>query len=266
MKILFDNKARHPGVLISSIEKYRNANHPAHNVVDSFLEREFRSKEAEDIISFSFKKKITANCVFWGYHNLQNINFSMQDRGKRTIPGSDVGDDTVIQPLPVCVSADDVIPVPVTNPAQYGAVYSSLLVSRIAEFKVRVNAAVDEPYVWLGGIAIGEAYIMPDPVNTWGFSRSDNGIVSSSRSGQRLGNYVKPLRSHEFLFKGVSLKQTQEIMDRYDSVGMARHIWVDPFEAGHTLERPLYCTITKPIEPQKEDDTFSFILSIEEAR
>ncbi len=156
----------------------------------------------------------------------------------------------------------------VNSPQQNGAEFFDSLTD-VKELKILEDAKSGQAAALLGGIAVGESYKMPDPLNTWGFGFEDNNFKSSTPAGQILINQVKPLRTSEYAFRRISLETTKEIIKLYQDYG-GSHIWVDAFEDTGLIKQPMFCTIDELTTPTKEVDTrdhsFAFTIRIKEAR
>ncbi len=243
MRILFDNKANLSDIVITN--QNQNINYPCENLLHDFLELDYRASDTEDQIDIKFNKPITADSIFFGFHNLRSIMFQLYDSRERVLL-----DRTV------------------NKPQQNGAEFFDSLTD-VKKFKIIVSAKSGQVAALLGGIAIGDAYTMPDPLNTWGFGFEDNSFKSSTPSGQILINQVKPLRTGEYAFRNVSLETTKEILKLYQTY-TGSHIWVDAFEDTDFIKQAVYSTIQEISPPKREVNartpSFSFSIKIKEAR
>jgi len=120
--------------------------------------------------------------------------------------------------------------------------------------------------VYLGGIGVGQAYVMPDPEAAWAETDEDNSIVSESPYGQTNQDYVRPLRSYPFRFPDLSRNEMNEMQELIRRVGRGRPLWIDPFDLNHDFMKPLYGKITNALKADKNGRTYYFTLEIKEAR
>ncbi len=243
MKILFHNKAKDSGVKITNQKP--NINYPCENLIHSFLELDYRAESTTDQADIEFSETITANSIFWGFHKVSSIVFRLYDIKEKVLW------EQVVH-----------------NPSQNGALFFDDILG-IKELKMVLTAASGQAGIVFGGIAIGDSYTMPDPLNTWGFGFEDNSFTSGTPAGQLLVNKIRPLRSREYAFRGVPLDKTKEIVLLYQE-NIGNHIWVDAFEDTNAITQPVYCTIEEFVPPVKEPDAeghqFTFNLTLKEAR
>ncbi len=239
MKILFENKAKSPNAALSSTNQINNF--PPRNLTDSFQEKRYQSSDVDDIIEITFTNKITANCIFFGHHNLDRIEIVAYDA-----PEIELWAKAFVNPPQSVMDFFDPV-------------------GRIRNIKIIVHAKSGQSAAYLGGFSVGEAYTMPDPVNSWPIDFVDNSTFSSSKNGQTLNNYVAPLEHREFQFRDIELERTREIVNLYSRVGVGGKVWLDSFEKTDIL-KPVYCIITEAIRAEREDSKFNFSMKFMEAR
>ncbi len=239
MRILFENKAKSSNATITSTNQTNN--YSPSNLVDSFLEKRYQSRRIDDIIEITFGEKITANCIFFAHHNLDYIEIVAYDTPELEL-WSKVFED----------------------PPQSRMVFFDTI-KKIRNIKIIVHGESGQSAAYLGGFAVGDAYIMPDPLSVWPISFVDNSSFSSSKDGQTLSNYSKPLERREFQFRDIKLEQMQEITNLYSQVGVGGKVWLDTFEKTDIF-KPMYCAITDPIEAERVGRRFNFSMKFTEVR
>ncbi len=241
MKILFENKAKSSNARISSANQVNNYL-PA-NLTDSFLEKRYQSSKIDDIIDITFTDRITADCIFFGHHNLDHIEIVAYHA-----ESSGAGAWSTI----------------INSPPQSRMVFFDTT-EKIQRIEIIVHGESGQSAAYLGGFAIGEAYTMPDPLNVWPIDFVDNSSFSSSKDGQTLSNYSKPLERREFQFRDIDPERTQEITGHYSRVGVGGKVWLDSFEKTDIF-KPMYCAITDPIKAERDGRRFNFTMKFTEVR
>ncbi len=239
MRILFDNKAKSKNATI--VSRGSTVIYSPRNLVDDILEKRYQATGHQDVIDISFATPIRANCFFYGYHNLSKIEFAIYNT-----TGAELYSDKF------------------ELPGMNGAAFFPI-VHDIGQLRVRITARSGAQGAYLGGVATGEAYRMPDPVNTWPIGYNDNSSFQSTPTGHTLSNYTRPLRRQEFEFQWIPLAQAQEILELYYGVGIGSPIWADAFEDSDIMNA-IYCKFTEPVTAQKIDDRFSMTVKLEESR
>ncbi len=239
MKILFDDKVKHKGTAITNT--HVNFNFPPESLADPFLRKDYRSSSTVDRIDFKFQDTITANCVFWSYHNLGELQIILYDKLENEIHSETIA-----------------------RPRQAGAIYFEE--KQVKLMKIQVSARSGQVVALLGGVAIGMCVTITDPLSDINLGFTDNSFINESSSGQSLNNYEEPLRTHQFLFKGETLEQGRLINALYKKVGIGGKIWLDAFEETKRIMDVLYCYLQSPPNVIKANDHFEFQLDIKEAR
>ena len=237
MKILFDN------LVIGSTLTSTNAsnNYPPANLQDTSLIRRLQSSLDWDSVTIQLDETGSISDVFWGYTSAAQIVLRFYD-----YEGVLLYTHTI------------------TNPDSWIGHEAFPVVSGVDYVELYFDGDLD---VYLGGLGLGVAVTMPDPLASWRETPEDNSVVSESPHGQTNQDYIRPLRQLPFEFPAVMTReQTDTIEELVNGVGKGFPLWVDPFEDNHDFMKPIYAKITEAVPVTKDGRTYGFALSLKEAR
>jgi hypothetical protein len=237
MKILWNNLL--DDAELSSLNA--SLNYPVTNLQDSFLYVRTQSSIDVDTVTIMFDEDASISDFFWGYTNATKFVLRLYNYENELLYT-----ETINDPDP-----------------QWGSVGFDI-VEDVDHAELDIIG--DEIGTYLGGIGIGIAYVMPDPLSEWDETPIDNSDWSRSPAGQTLQNYTRPLRREPRKFADVSHAIKEEIMALYYEVGTGAALWFDFTELDHDYKKPLYGIIANIINPQKNGRMWEFDIVAEEAR
>lgn len=235
MKILFDN------VVIGSTitSPYESLNYPADNLQDEILRRRYQSSRDIDTITIAFEDEADVSCFFWAFTNATQMILRLYNFSDELIFSQTIDD-----------------------PDQLSVIYFDRNYAASAEIDITGSTTG----VYLGGVGLGEEVTFPDPDYEWPENYTDNSVLSSSKEGQTLQNYVEPLRVHQFNFSDLTRNEMNAIKELYESVGIGYQLWFDFFEDDHDFIGPMYGFFSEPIQPKKNGRRYNFTITVREAR
>lgn len=237
MKILFDN------LLIGATFASVNAsnNYPPANLYDTSLIKRSQSSLDWDTITITLEDSSTISDVFWGYTNATLIRLRFYDY------------EGVLLYEHIVTAPDEWI-----GHETFAAVPGVDYVELYYEGDLGV---------YLGGLGLGVAVKMPDPLATWAETSEDNSVVSSSLHGQTNQDYISPLRQYPFEFPPIMTRDEMNVIQELvNGVGKGFPLWLDPFEDNHDFMLPLYATIVEAMPVEKDGRRYGFALTLKEAR
>lgn len=213
-----------------------NSNYPVSNLQDRFLEKRFQNDSGSSVITVEYISDIEANCLFYAFHDLTALSAVYKNSGGSTI--------ATITPS----SIEDV-------GIEY---FTKLTTVRTIEITITGN--------YIGGIATGVYYQMPDPLAAFSRDLQDNSFVSQSPSGQVLSNYEKALKVPSWSFKDLATVIANDIRNSYIEIGKGTPFYADFFENNRDFYEPLYCFFIKEPGDSKNGRRIDYKIDLMEAR
>lgn len=236
MKILFSNVIKN--AIYTS--EHASGNYPASNLGDNSLHKKTQSSTTEDTIVITFEYPSDITDFWWGYTNADYIRLRFYDYDSGLLFEIEIND-----PAPII-----------------GHIFFDL-VEDVDWIEVYYRGDLG---VYLGGIGLGVAYVMPDPEAVWNENDIDNSIISESPYGQTNQDYVEPLRSYSFRFPNIPREDMNELQELIRSVGRGKPLWIDAFDLNHSFMEPLYGKIVNSLSVQRNPRTYYFMIELKEAR
>ena len=232
MRYLFTNE------ILSAVLSATNgdSNYPVRNLQDRFLEKIFGNGAGSSVITGEWDTDKSADCLFYAFHNLTALSAVYKN--------SVGGVLATITPSSI---------------ADVGVEYFPKLTT-IRSIEVTITGD------YIGGLATGPYYQMPDPEEAFPLPLQDNSYFEQSPSGQVLSNYEKPLEAPEFTFKGVSNDVANEIRSKYTTIGKGTPFYADFFENNRDFYSPLYCFFTEEPGDNKNSRKRDYSVKLLEAR
>lgn len=246
MRILFENILSQ--LSISSLSP--DANYPVANLYHPFLRRRYQSTENTDTITITVGQVI--NFIAFDYTNANVIvdTVPVQQWGVETRRTLEDGTPRILE---------DGTPRYMYE-GNTGIVFPDVYIDTIT-----IRLVGTEP-VYLGGVGVGLAVTMPDPVNDWIEGTQDRSLTAETLYGQNLQEYIRPLRAESYRFRDVPRDEVNTIKEAAISVGRGRPIWIDPFEMNHDFLAPMYGVIIEPPSPLRNGRRYDFGMGFLEAR
>lgn len=240
MKVLFDNVLE--DATISNVNV--SLNYPVANLADAILRKRYQASLDTDIITITFNGSKNINCFFYAYTALEYLQLNLYSNSDGLL---------------LTVTVDD-------PEADIDAYHFDSVTADYATLYVEGEGATTGVGAYLGGVGIGQAVELPNPRSPWDELYNDNSIVTSSRSGQSLRDYVEPLRLYSFTFVEINRDDMNDWADEFKTLGIGKPIYIDLFEDDHTFIKPIYAILTNPISMKKTGRLYEFTASIKEAR
>lgn len=211
MKILFENKLLDDNAVLSS--DVVSSNYPLSNLKNRVLTRRSQVETSGNdlVIEISLTEAKTINCLGFSYTNGEKISVVIDSVSYFTDKDIDYR----------------------TNMLYFDDVEASL---------IEVTISGSEDYLYLGGLAIGEVYTMPDPLYESGEGLLDNNALVSNTYGISYQTEGAILENPAYSFAGLSRATRNELREVYPGLGSI--VWLDAFEDSTNFEEPLYCTIS----------------------
>lgn len=232
MKVLFDNIFE-DAVLSATNE---SLNYPVKNLTNPFLEKRFQSSTNSSVITCDFTEDQEFDCFFYGYHTAVDMTVIFKDH------------------------LGSILLTLVFNPeGNYIGVEEFPLITNVRTVDIYITGGVN---VFLGGIGGGVGYVMPYMLSEYDKKPLDNSGEISSKYGQGLSNYIKPLHGYEFSFVINSKTISDEVYNKYRSVGIYKKMYFNM----ESVEESLYAKIISPVAPSRGKVTYKFKLNIQESR
>ena len=232
MRYLFTNEILN-GTISSTNE---NSNYPATNIQDDFLELIFKNTTGSSVIKIEWTADIFADCLFYGHHNLTALSAVYKDNTGATL--------ATITP---------------SNISDIGVEYFTKLTT-VRSLEITITGD------YIGGLATGEYYAMPNPLADFSRPLKDNSFMVQSPSGQVLSNYEKPLKVLSFTFRDLTPIIANEIREKYIELGRGKPFYADFFENNRDFFYPLYCVFTDEPGDQKNGRRIDYVINLREAR
>ncbi len=232
MRFLFENEILNGVISATNV----NSNYPATNIQDNFLELIFKDTGGSSIIKIEWAADIITDCLFYGFHNLIALSAVFKDSTGATL--------ATVTPSTI---------------SDIGVEYFTQLTT-VRSLEITITGD------YVGGLATGKYYQMPDPLADFERQLKDNSYVSQSPSGQTLRNYEKPLKLLSFTFKDLTYKITNEIRDKYISLGKGHAFYADFFEGNRDFFYPLYCIFASEPDDKKNGRRIDYKINLVEAR
>jgi hypothetical protein len=213
-----------------------SSNYPVRNIQDRFLHRRFQNTTGASVITIAWLADISANCLFYAFHDLTVLSAVYKNSAGATL--------ATITPSTI----NDV-------GVEY---FTELTTVRSIEITITGN--------YLGGLATGVYYQMPDPLFDFSRPLIDNSYVSQNPSGQVLANYEEPLKAPAFSFRDLLTSIANDIRSEYITLGKGTPFYADFFESNRDFYSPLYCFFTNEPGDQKNGRRIDYTISLREAR
>lgn len=235
MKILFNNEVKN--ATITSLTP--NSNYSAPNLASQFLRLKYKSLGISDTITVQFPDEVSASGFFYGYSNAVSMTVKLYSSAS-----------VLLETLAVdCTHSSG----------------SAFFTQRNNVRWITIEAtSIATEDLYIGGIAFGVAYTMPDPLATMVRKLSNLSGSSTSGEGQVSNRYIEPLAVYDVSFAEEDKIVYYDVVDLFREVGTG-HIWVDLTENNHAEHKPLYCT-SNMIENPTKDRKVSFKITLTEAR
>ena len=235
MRILFDDLVR--SATLSST--YESANYPAQNLAHVFVKKRYQATASPDTVTIAWAADQAINCIFYGFHNVTGLVFTLKASGGSTLKT-----------------------VTVSDPDEYGAEYFSV-VSGVRSVSIAVTGAAG---MYVGKVSMGEYYQAPDPDDGFDEPLTDNTSVVRSPGGQTLATRSVPLLGLSVVFSGKTRSEWVEFRDLYRSISKGATIWVDFSEDDHSFMAPLYCAFNDSPKREKIAGQYSWTAELMESR
>jgi hypothetical protein len=237
MKNIFQNEIKDSVLTALSA----NANYPASNLSHVFAKLKYKGLGYSDTITATFPDNITASGFFYTYTNAVSMTLRLYSN-----------ESVLLDTLAIDCTYSS------------GSVYFDTY-TNVRWIELDIASSVSED-VYLGGIALGEAFVFPYPLADFDKGLTDNSGKTTSTDGQTSYHYVKPLLEYPLSFEGVSRDALyHSVVEQFITVGSG-HIWVDITEENHDAYQPLYCTTSLIESPDSDMHIVSFKLTLTEAR
>ena len=233
MKILFIND-----LLTATLSAANtNASYPVTNLAHVFLKKIYKSSSNVDVVSASWASDRVVNSCFIGFTNAGTAVLKLYNAAGALLSTKSI------------------------NPTEGAAHFAAVSGVRIATLELTRTIGA----IYLGGVGIGNAYTMPDPLADWKDGTLDSSTKTRSPSGQVLINKVQAMRQMDLNFNVADYAEFSEIKALVDAID--RPVYADVFESAHSKYLALYCDVDGGFgSPGKSDNEFTFSLSLVEAR
>lgn len=205
MRILFENLIIADDVDLTSLTV--SDNYPLSNLKNRVLTRRTQSLSGTLSFTVTFPSPTTINCICFGYTNGDSI----------TVKG-------------------------ITQDIDYRSDMIYFPEETLTTFDVEITGTED---IYLGGLAAGLYYQMPDPLTGIGVGIQDGNSITDNRYGINYKSLGAIVDLPTFIFRNIDIVVKKEIEDRYDGVGSV--CWLDSFENNRILEPPKYVAINQQI-------------------
>jgi hypothetical protein len=129
--------------------------------------------------------------------------------------------------------------------------------------EITIAMSRDTGILYLGGVGIGETYIMPPPDSQWTENFDDRSLIAESDGGQVIQEYIEPLRSYGWQWTTGNRDNAREWLENYRTTGVGYLVYLDP-ETDDLM--PIYGRLTAPLVFQKRRNIYQVSMSIKEAR
>ena len=131
--------------------------------------------------------------------------------------------------------------------------------------KIEIILEADNP-VFLGGFAAGLIENIRSPLANWSDNWEDKSVVQESESGQVYQLYSRPQKVYNFFIPDMNRQEANDLMDKYQYIGIGSHIWIDVTSNNHDILRPLYATLESPISFQKNGYLYGCNIKVKESK
>jgi len=246
MKILFGNLL--PLATLSALGV--SVNYPLDNLNHPFLKKKLQQSidgssgmPDASALTLTWSSDQTIDAIVAGYSNATLYTLKLYDSGStlmytKTFTNSEMG---------------------ATFPAVSGV--------RSAKLLLDDESGNNPMTVYLGGLSIGLATAMPDPLYDWKPEYIDNSFGFNSLDGQAQGQYMEPLRKQKFSFVTPSRAVLDAVQSGVNLLGKFGTVFVIPFTGAMATVKPIYCTIPEGVEsPDRDVLSYTFSLTFQEAR
>ena len=237
MRILFENIIKDAD--ISSLQE--SLNYPASNLSHPYIKKRYQSNGSiTDTITILFAEDRSANCIFYGNHNLTDLVIRLKDSGGITILTINITDPTD------------------GNGREYFSTFTNIR-------SIEIDVTGPSPAPYLGGFAAGIYYQNINFLTGYPEGAQANWGVNKSPSGQTNVNNVKPLREFSFQFRERTKEDKDEFLSLIDENGPGPH-WHDLTECDINFLPIQYATIVAYPGMQRNGRRYDNNLSIQESR
>ena len=246
MKILFNNLLS--SATLSALGA--SVNYPLANLNHPFLKKKFQQSvdgssgmPDASALTLTWPSDQTIDFIAAGYSNATAFTLKLYD------------------------SADALLSTVTFTNAEMGATFTAVTGVRSAKLLLDDESGDNPMTVYLGGLGIGLATDIGRPIYDWTPEYLDNSFGANSLDGQTQGQYIEPLRNPKFSFITASKTLVDAVRSGVNTLGRYGAVWVIPFAAALTTEKPLYCTIPDGVEsPGRDGLLYTFSLTFQEAR
>lgn len=206
MRILFNNLILDDDVDLLSVSV--SDNYPLENLKNRVLTKRTQSLSGDLNFTVTFPSPVTINCICFGYTNGTSI----------TVKG-------------------------ITQDIEHKSNMIYFAEETLSTFDVSISGTED---IYLGGIAAGLYYQMPDPLNNFGVGIQDGNTLFENRYGITYQGKGEIINVPSYSFRNVSNVIKKQIFSGYQGVGSV--VWIDPFEDYRDLEEPKYSVFSSQIQ------------------
>lgn len=230
MRILFENEILNATLSATN----QNANYPIANVKHDFLTVPFKATDTSSVVTFTFSSVKTIDCCYIGFTNATSAVLKLYSIGSVLL--STVNLD--IERGGQCFTS--------TPSVSYGTV-----------------TLTGSENIYLGAIAAGDSFTMPNPLATIIPDKVDNSKVYESDNGQISINKVEWLRKIEPSFFVEGIEDYNTVKAQFANV--SHPVWVDTFENSTDTIKPIYGYVQ--FTPDSKDGRlYNFKVEVKECR
>ncbi len=246
MKILFDNLLASATLSAGGT----SLNYPLSNLLHAFLKKKFQQTvdgssgmPDADALTLTWLSNQIVDSIFIGYSNATLFTLKLYG------------------------STGTLLYTKTFTDLEMGVSFAAVSGVRSAKLLLDDELGLASMTVYLGGLGIGQSYIMPDPLNDWTLEQIDNSIGDTTLDGQVLGQYIEPLRSYSFNFK-IGLRSIYSaVYNKVKALGRYTPVFCAPFEDAMDEVPAMYVVLDGGFKsPSKDDNVFGFALTLLEAR
>lgn len=226
-----------------------SVNYPLTNLQHPFLKKKFQQTVAisggsmsdADALTLTWTADKTIDFIAVGYTNAATLTLKLYD------------------------SSDTLIDTQTFTNAELGKSFAAVAGVRKVKLLMHDGSTDNPMTLYLGGLGIGQGYVMPDPFAEWEPGMLDNSFGDTTIDGQVSGQYVEPLRSLLFLFEVEEKETFDEIYNLIAALGKFTPVWIAPFENNLAYEKALYATLEFKAG-RRSRRSFPFTITFQEAR
>jgi hypothetical protein len=255
VRILFSDIAKRLTTIITSDNE--TPGYPAQNLNHNFLDVQYISIFADDIITLDLGSDMSMNCVFLAWLNAAVFDIEIRNNAN-SIVYSQADYENGRSILPIYLGS--------TVTARYIQITADASLG-LASF---IDSATDLGiYLKMKGIGCGVYFETADggPRNGHDLGFSFNTTFFKSKSGQVISTQFPMLAVRKWDFAAQSYEATQDFFDNLKLLGTRKPTYIDFFPLVTDSDPPLYCSITENINgPTRRGVEFVYSFEVEEAR